>query len=194
MAGYTAIADTGASLLRLLRSLMTPDPVPRPELIGLASPRDAGDLSLSLFLFNVTENGESRRTGMIERGGVLQFPPQAVDLYYLVTAYSNADRLTRSLDEHRILGKAMQIFYDNAVLRPPYQEGSLAESGETPRIAHVAMDSEELVKIWQFGDLPYKLSTVYRVGPVLLDSNRTKEAPRVVERHIGLEIKDGGTA
>ncbi|WP_042163928.1 DUF4255 domain-containing protein [Paenibacillus gorillae] len=194
MAGYTVIADTGASLLRLLRESMTPDPVPRPELIGLASPRDAGDLSLSLFLLNVTENGEARRTKMQDRGGVLQFPPLTVDLYFMITAHSNADRLTRSLDEHRILGKAMQVLYDNSVLRAPFLEGALAESGETARISQVSMENDELMKLWQFGDLSYKLSVVYRVGPVLLDSNRTKAVSRVVERHITIEDKDGGPA
>ncbi|MFX3632984.1 MAG: DUF4255 domain-containing protein [Candidatus Pristimantibacillus sp.] len=193
MAGYTAVADLGASLLRLLRSNMTPDPVPRPDMIGIASPRDAGDLALSLFLFNVKENGEARRTSMQDRGGVLQYPPQALDLYYLVTAHSNADRLTRSLDEHRILGRVMQVLYDNSVIRAPYLEGSLAESGETLRISHIGMEGEEMLKLWQFGDLPYKLSVVYRIGPVLLDSTRSKTVSRVVERHIVLEDKNGGS-
>ena len=192
MGGYTVIADLGASLLRLLRDHLTPDPVPRPDLIGMASPRDAGDLALSLFLFNVKENGEARRTGMVDRGGVLQYPPQALDFYFMMTAHSNADRLTKSLDEHRILGRAMQVLYDNAVLSGPYLEGTLAESGSAIRLTLMSMEGEELMKLWQFGDLPYKLSVVYRVGPVMLDSNRVKPVSRVVERHIVLEEKGGG--
>jgi hypothetical protein len=192
MGGYTVIADLGASLLRLLRDHLTPDPVPRPDLIGMASPRDAGDLALSLFLFNVKENGEARRTGMVDRGGVLQYPPQALDFYFMMTAHSNADRLTRSLDEHRILGRAMQVLYDNAVLSGPYLEGTLAEGSGAIRLTLASMEGEELMKLWQFGDLPYKLSVVYRVGPVMLDSNRVKPVSRVVERHIVLEEKGGG--
>lgn len=192
MGGYTVIADLGASLLRLLRDHLTPDPVPRPDLIGMASPRDAGDLALSLFLFNVKENGEARRTGMVDRGGVLQYPPQALDFYFMMTAHSNADRLTKSLDEHRILGRAMQVLYDNAVLSGPYLEGTLAESSGAIRLTLMSMEGEELMKLWQFGDLPYKLSVVYRVGPVMLDSNRVKPVSRVVERHIVLKEKGGG--
>lgn len=192
MGGYTVIADLGASLLRLLRDHLTPDPVPRPDLIGMASPRDAGDLALSLFLYNVKENGESRRTGMIDRGGVLQYPPQALDFYFIMTAHSNADRLTRSLDEHRILGRAMQVLYDNGVLSGPYLEGTLAEGGSPIRLALMSLEGDELMKLWQFGDMPYKLSVVYRVGPVMLDSNRVKSVSRVVERHIVLEEKGGG--
>ncbi|MDQ0061118.1 DUF4255 domain-containing protein [Paenibacillus harenae] len=192
MGGYTVIADLGASMLRLLRDNLTPDPVPRTDLIGIASPRDAGDLALSLFLFNVKENGEARRTGMQDRGSTLQYPPQSLDFYFLMTAHSNADRLTKSLDEHRILGRAMQVLYDNSVLRSPYLEGTLAESAETIRLSLVSMEGEELLKLWQFGDLPYKLSVVYRVGPVMLDSTRTKSVSRVVERQIVLEEKGGG--
>lgn len=191
MGGYTAVADLGASLLRLLRDNLTPDPVPRPDLIGMASPRDAGDLALSLFLFNIKENGEARRTNMQDRGGVLQYPPQALDLYFLMTAHSSADRLTRSLDEQWILGRAMQLLYDNAVIRSPYLEGTLAEGGETIRISLESLEGDELMKLWQFGDLPYKLSVVYRIGPVMLDSNRSKPVSRVVERQIVLEEKDG---
>lgn len=178
-------------MLSLLRDNLTPDPVPRPDLIGMASPRDAGDLALSLFLFNIRENGESRRTNLQERGGVLQYPPQALDFYYMMTAHSAADRLTRSLDEHRILGRAMQVLYDNSVLRSPYLEGTLAESGESVRISMESMPSDELLKMWQFGDLPYKLTVFYRIGPVLLDSNRVKPVTRVVERRIVLEDKGG---
>ncbi|WP_138752597.1 DUF4255 domain-containing protein [Paenibacillus sinopodophylli] len=192
MGGYTVIADLGASLLRLLRDHLTPDPVPRPDLIGMASPRDAGDLALSLFLYNVKENGESRRTGMIDRGGVLQYPPQALDFFFLMTAHSNADRLTRALDEHRILGRAMQVLYDHSVLSGPYLEGTLAEGGGPIRLSLVSLEGEEMMKLWQFGDTPYKLSVVYRVGPVMLDSNRVKSVSRVVERHIVLEEKGGG--
>jgi len=48
--GYTAIADAGASLVKLLREHMAPDPIPRSDLIGIASPADKGDLALTLYL------------------------------------------------------------------------------------------------------------------------------------------------
>ena len=55
MGSYTIIADAGASLLKLLREQMTPDPVLRPELIGMASPADKGDLVISLYFCSVRE-------------------------------------------------------------------------------------------------------------------------------------------
>lgn len=190
--GYTVIADTGSSLLKLLREQLCPDPVPRPELIGIASPVDKADLVLSLYLFSVRENGESRRNELQAQGGVLKFPPLAVDLHYMITAHSAADVLSRALDEHRILGRAMQVLYDNALLRAPYLEGTLADNQEELRIASESYSTEQLAQAWQFGDSPYKLSLMYRVGPVLLESTRVKPGPRVVERRITLQDKGRG--
>ncbi|MFD0674114.1 DUF4255 domain-containing protein [Cohnella sp. GCM10027633] len=179
-------------MLKLLREQLCPDPVPRPELIGIASPVDKGDLALSLYLFSVRENGESRRNDLIAQGGVLKFPPLAVDLHYLITAHSSADVLSRALDEHRILGRTMQVLYDNALLRGAYLEGTLADNQEDLRIASESYSSDQLAQAWQFGDTPYKLSMMYRVGPVMLESNRVKPGPRVIERRITLQDKGGG--
>ena len=157
----------------------------------MASPVDKGDLALSLYLCSIRENGEARRNEMLPQGGVLRYPPLAVDLQYMLTAHSAADLHTRILDEHRILGKAMQVLYDNSVLRGPYLEGTLLENGEELRITPENLSSDQLTQLWQFGDNPYKLSLVYRIGPVLLESNRVKPGSRVLERRITLRDKGG---
>ncbi|WP_337914027.1 DUF4255 domain-containing protein [Cohnella zeiphila] len=192
MGGYTAIADAGASLLKLLRENMTPDPIPRPDLIGIASPADKGDLALSLYLCAVRENGDARRNEMQLQGGVMRYPPLTVDLHYLLTPHSTADLQTRALDEHRLLGRAAQVLYDHSIVRSPYLEGTLAENEEELRITSVGLEPDQITRYWSFGDLPYKLSLVYRVGPVLLESNRVKPTSRVVERRIKLQEKEGG--
>lgn len=192
MGSYTVIADAGASLLKLLREEMTPDPVTRPELIGMASPADKGDLNISVYICAVRENSESRRTEMLIEGDMLRYPPRSIDLECLITAHSNADILTRTLDEHRLLGKVAQILHDNGVLRGPMLEGSLADSDAGLKISPLPYDTEDLTRLWQFGDAPYKLSLAYRIGPVHLDSNRVKPAARVVERRITLREKERG--
>ncbi|MBD2846097.1 DUF4255 domain-containing protein [Paenibacillus sp. IB182496] len=191
IAGYTVIADVGSTLIKLLRDQMTPEPVAQPELIGMASPADKGDLSLSLYLFNIKENGESRRTQMQPLGtGELQYPPLAINLHYLLTAHSAADMQSRTLDEHRMLGRALQLLHDHAVIRGPLLQGGLAESGEEIQIAVESIASDTLTGFWNFGDAPYKMSLVLRVGPVFLDSTRTRKASRVIEREIRLQDKD----
>jgi hypothetical protein len=189
--GYTVIADVGASLLKLLREQLSPDPVPRPDLIGMASPVDKGDFVLSLYLCSIRENGEARRNEMQPQGGELRYPSLAVDLHYLLTAHSTADLHTRTLDEHRVLGRVMQVLYDNSVIRNPYLEGTLSENNEELRITAENLATEQLSQLWQFGDIPYKLSLAYRVGPILLESNRVKPGPRVVQRSITLRDKGG---
>lgn len=182
------IADVGASLLKLLREHMTPDPIPQPELIGLASPADKGDLYLSLFLYNILENGENRQTQMVARGTeAIQFPPMTVNLYYLLTAHSTAELQSRVVDEHRILGRAMQVLYDHSVLRGPSAVGTLAEMGEEVRVVMEPLTGEALTRMWNFADLPYRLSIAYRVGPVHIDSTRVRTTKRVVERDFRIQ-------
>ncbi|CAN7737565.1 DUF4255 domain-containing protein [Paenibacillus sp. LjRoot153] len=179
---YSVIADVSASLVKLLRENMTPDPIPQPEMIGLASPVDKGDFYLSLYLYNVRESGNNRQTHMIARGtNEIQFPPMVVDLSYLLTVQSPAELSSRALDEHRILGRAMQVFYDHSILRGSMTVGTLAEQDEEVRIVMEPFKGESLMNMWNFSDTPYRLSVAYTVGPVHIDSTRIKTTKRVSE-------------
>ncbi|WP_275667892.1 DUF4255 domain-containing protein [Paenibacillus oryzisoli] len=179
---YSVIADVSASLLKLLRENMTPDPIPQPEMIGLASPVDKGDFYLSLYLYNVRESGNNRQTHMIARGtNEIQFPPMVVDLSYLLTVQSPAELSSRALDEHRILGRAMQVFYDHSILRGSMTVGTLAEQDEEVRIIMDPFKGESIMNMWNFSDTPYRLSVAYTVGPVHIDSTRIKTTKRVSE-------------
>lgn len=185
---FTVIADVGASIVKLLREQMTPEPISQPEMIGLASPADKGDLFLSLYLYNIRDNGENRQTRMIARGtNAIQHPPMAVDLYYWLTAYSTAELSSRALDEHRILGRAMQVLYDHSVLRGSSVVGTLADQNEEVRIVLDTLNGDQLTRMWNFADVPYQLSVGYVVGPVNIDSTRVKTTKRVLERDFRIE-------
>ncbi|MBU7314212.1 DUF4255 domain-containing protein [Paenibacillus oleatilyticus] len=190
MADYTVIADVGNTLVKLLREHLTPKLLSQPEAIGLASPTDKGDFQLTLFLYSIQENTENRRTNMIGRGtDTLQYPPMALNLVYLVTCHSASELATRSFDEHRIMGKVMQVFHDHAVLRGSSLQGSLADSNEAIRIMPQPITLENAVSL--FSNTPYKLSLSYVVGPVYLDSTRTKQTTRVAEAQFKLEEREG---
>ncbi|MEI7025315.1 DUF4255 domain-containing protein [Paenibacillus sp. y28] len=189
MADYTVIAEVGQTLVQLLRQEMTPEPIGQPEHIGLAPPADKGDLSLSLFLYTVRDNPEHRRTTMISKGSTQQYPPMAVNLHYLVTAHSASDIHSRSVDEHRMLGKVMQVFHDHAVLRGSQLIGSLAERNEELRITREELAMENAFGFFQ--EEPYKLSLSYMVGPVFIDSIRTKPVKRVLEAEFRLQEAEG---
>ena len=121
---------------------------------------------------------------------MLQFPPSALDLHYLITPYSNADLQSRTLYEHRIIGRALQVLYDNAIVRSPFLQGSLAENSEELRITVDSLSTDTLTGMWNFGDMPFRLSIPIRVGPVYIDSTRVRPTSRVVERQLRLEEKE----
>jgi hypothetical protein len=181
---YTVIADVGLTILQLLRDNMVNEPIPQPEFIGLSHPNDKGDLSLSLFLYTVKESAD-RQTQMLSRGqNTLQFPPLTVELFYLLTAHSAAELQTRALDEHRILGKALQVLYDNSIIKGQALQGSLADTNEELRIVMENLSLDTLISL--FPNSPYKLSVCFSVGPVLIESTRVKATKRVIERDISI--------
>lgn len=174
------IADIGLSLVKVLREALVPDLVPHPDGVGLAHPNDKGDMNLSIWLFEIKENTEFRTSDMIDQGDVVRYPPIALDLTYLITAHSSSDVLTRAIDEHRIIGKTMQVLHDHNILRGDDLVGSLAGTGGSYRIAKEELPMETAVSL--FPNTPYKLSLCYKVGPVYLDSTRTRPVSRVRER------------
>lgn len=169
-------------MLALLRKEMTPEPISQPELIGLCSPAQPGDLALALFLYEIRESQE-RQHAMISEGlEQLRYPPMTVNLSYMLTAHSPAEQHTRMQDEHRILGRAMQVLYDNAILRGEQLQGSLAGMNTELRVVMEQPPFDKLIHL--FPHVPYKLSVCYSVGPVYIDSMRTRSTKRVLERDI----------
>lgn len=188
MADYMVIADVGQSLVNLLRENMTPEPIAQPESIGLASPADKADISLGLFLYSIQEYGEIRQTQMRYKSeNKLQYPPIVLDLYYLLTAYSTAEQASKAIDEHRILGRAMQVLYDNSILRSSQLLGTLGEYNEEVRTVIENVPIEVLTRIWNFPNIPYRLSVAYKVGPVNIDSTRFRETHRIKKADFNIE-------
>jgi len=189
---YTVITDVGNSLVRLLQKNMVPEPVSKPEMIGLCAPNDPGDFQLTLYLYHIEENGEFRQTSMITEGAnKFRYPPMSLKLYFLLTSHSKTGINSRSADESMIIGRAMQVFYDNAVIASDNLEGVLRENGEGIQITFNKLSYEELQRIWSFPNTPYKLSVGYVVQPVLLSSTKTREVKRVTEADFTMDVFEG---
>jgi len=179
---YTAIADVGLSLTKLLQDSLTPEPIKKAGNIGLCSPAERGDFQLTLYLYNIEESGEYRINTMTDLpDGSQQYPPKTFFLYYLLTAYSNADVKAKAMDEHKMLGKAIQLFHDTPVLSGSMLEGSLKGSDLEVRVEVKNLTYDEMMRIWHFKDVPYSLSLAYRVGPVYIESTRIRKTTRVVK-------------
>ncbi|MGB3367338.1 MAG: DUF4255 domain-containing protein [Acidaminobacteraceae bacterium] len=177
-----AIADVGMSLVQLLQESLVPEPISKAPNIGLCSPADKGDFQLTLYLYNIEESSEFRVTQMIDLpDGSQQYPPKVFYLNYLITAYSSTDIKSKALDEHKIIGKAIQMFHDNPVLQKSQLIGSLQESNQEIKVEVKNLTYDEMMRIWHFNDVPYSLSIAYRVGPIYIDSKRIKNTPRVTK-------------
>ena len=175
------------SLVKVLREALVPDLIAHPDAIGLAPPHDRGDMILTVFLYEIKENTEHRVSDMIDQGGELRYPPIALDLSYLITAHSSSDAMTRAIDEHRIIGRTMQVLHDHNVLRGEDLAGSLAGSGESFRITKTEVPLDTAANL--FPDKQYRLSLGYSIGPVYLDSTRTRSVSRVRERDVRVKRK-----
>ena len=113
----------------------------------------------------------------------LKYPPLSLSLFYLVTPHTgNIEK------DHIILGKVMQIFHDNSILRGSGLHENLV--GEELRLILTHLSIDDLNKVWTliYGSKPYKLSVCYEVTPVAIESMREREVTRVTERE--LEIHD----
>ena len=186
MSDYTAIADVGKTLKKLLWDNIKDDNTAKSiieseDQITLSSPEEIeSDKRLSLFLYQVTENDYLKNQEMQSVNSTkLKYPPLSVNLFYMVMPHTQ----NREKD-HIIVGKVMQIFYDNAILRGSILQGSLA--GDELKLILNPLSMDELNKIWNVmsKSKPYKLSVCYEVTPVRIESMREREVKRVIEREV----------
>ncbi len=184
MSDYNAISDVGKTLIKLLWDNIKDDShvssiIESEDQITLSSP-DESDKKLSLFLYQVTENAYLKNEEMQSLNSKkLKYPPLTLSLFYLVTPH------TQNMDSvHIILGKVMQIFHDNSILKGSVLQDSLV--GDELRLILNPLSMDELNKIWTVisKTKTYKLSVCYEVTPVAIDSMREREVTRVTEREL----------
>ena len=188
---YSILADTGMSMIKLLKDNMVPEPVQNPDMIGLCSPYDKGDFVLCMHLYDIQENGENRLVDMETLTSDKQkYPPLSLTLYYMMTVISNEEVATRSLNEQRIFGKAMQVLFDNPVLTVNSLVGAALDNSEPINIIPHNMTFEEKSKLWNFQNSPFRMSMFYKVAPVYVESTRIRQARRVVETNYSVEKKE----
>jgi hypothetical protein len=182
MSEYVVINDISSTLLNLLKAdtsgLIAADH------IALSSPSDiVEDTSprLGLFLYHIGENKHLKNQEM-QAGdpGMSRYPPLPLNLFYLLTAYGQ----TRET-EQQIIGRAMQIFYDHAVIGGSLLQGSLAGTNEEIIVAFNPLPIEDMNKLWSMlGSKPYRLSVTYQVSTALIDSTRQRADDRIIQRTV----------
>lgn len=196
MSSYTVVAAVSSKLQEILWDEFEPDSVIHPSIISgkeaivfknpTETARDS-DNRLSLWLYQITENEFLKNQPMLRGNGhdTAQFPPLALNLFYLITPFAPAGDPE---SEQLLLGKTMQVLYDNAtVLLRDTTKGE--EVAEELRIIFCRLTLEELTRIWEALQEPYRLSVCYQVRVTRIDSHRKPSHARVVERIAGFEEK-----
>jgi len=174
MSDYTVISAVSRSLRHILRQDITDsaDPQLHGTEVYLLSPKemqDAGDSSgISVWLYKVSRMAEmlNEPPERIVANQIVR-TPLPVLLYYLITPVTK-DPLGR----HTLLGKVLQIFNDNSILRGADLHGVLKGTTEQLRINLEALSLEELSLVWEALSEPYQLSVTYLVQVVKIDSER----------------------
>jgi hypothetical protein len=167
MADYGVISDVSTSLMTLLdqdlrklngRALLD-------DLSGAAPP----GLTLTITLYEILEDAPSRNRPRPQRPDgtavVSTKPPMALRLHYLLTPWGG-DPLT----EQKILGRAMQALYDDAILAGTELLGGLQGSADSLKITLIPLSLEDRSRVWYAIQKPYRLSVNYEVRVVNLDA------------------------
>lgn len=135
---------------------------------------------INIFLYQSLANAAWRNLDMPNRvkPGETSKPPLALNLYYLITAYGKDN----DIEDHRLLGIAMRILHDNALLHPKQIEGVLADSDlhnqvERISITPITLSLEEVSKLWGTFQTQYRISAAYQVSVVLIESAQAVKAP-----------------
>ncbi len=176
MSDYTVLAEVGESLVGVLWQEIQLDPqvnalIDNESRISLESPADlVGNdaVRLSIYLYRIVEDASTKNRFPVQGNGAqLRKPSLTLDLFYLVTPLVGAPR-----EQQIVLGKAMQVLYDRAILEGPDLVGTLASSGEELRVILNPVSLEETARVWQALEMSYRLSVCYTVRVAMVDSTR----------------------
>lgn len=199
MTNFRAIAGVSSTLRSLLRDRMelgvdVSIAPPDVTITGMTGRR------VNLYLYQVSENGFLKNQEIAGRGHPADYghPPLSLDLHYLVTSYgSSEDAVDADLEAQQILGDAMRVFHDHAVISEALHENDNPAGplildptlvGEFERIKIMLQPAtlEEFSKIWTaLPEVNFRRSVAYQISVVQIESQRRRPAPLPVrERRV----------
>lgn len=130
---------------------------------------------LNLFLYQVLENAFAKNQLWSSRSATdQQYPPLAINLYYMLTPYAKD-----TLSAHQVLSHAIGILHDHAIVSGSQLGGTLPLVVEQLAIVLCPMTLEELTRIWNALQSPYRLSVCYEVRIALIESQIRQAVTRV---------------
>ncbi len=167
------IAEVTQTLTNLLAGLDVTHDSPA-ELNG----GDGSFEKINLYLYQVLEHAYTKNQPPISvDAGTTQETPLTLRLYYMLTPYASDP-----LSAHKVLGDAMQIFYDNALVPETKMTETVRLATDKLAIVLLAAKLDDLTRLWNALQSPYRLSVLYEVRVVPIASTLTADITRVQTR------------
>ena len=185
MANADVISAVSETLeARLTAGLSTlGNPPPTAQLHDLVTDVPTDPPTVTLFLYQVLEDRTVRnrpKTSRIVNGNVVTArPPLGLALHYMISAWGG-DRHT----EQRMLGRVLQILYDDAVLDGPELLGVLAGTPAMLNVSLQPLTLDDRARVWWAIGQTYRLSVNYEVRVANLDPETEQSTAPVLERHV----------
>jgi hypothetical protein len=189
-----AIAATTLTLQTILQTAIVNDPSDTDltdTTVTILPPDKARSNSsanqLNLFLYQILPDAAWRNMNIPNQvmPGETGNPPLALTLHYLITAFGKDNDTTLPYGHH-LLGKAMSVLYDHALLgpdeirtyaTPSFPANNLDQQIERVRITLQPLTLDEIAKLWSGLVTQYRLSVGYEVSVMLIDSTQPKKTP-----------------
>ena len=181
MSSANVITDVSETLRSILNDHLNPTGglpnVGVPVTVTVDNPqRSAGeDLRVNLYLYHILQDESRRNTGPRLYTSATDYyqEPLALKLYYMVTAFA-----PEGATEHRLIGEAIQAFYQHRSLDGAVLKGSLATGpirADKMQLVMLNQDLETLHRIWGNFQEALRPSTTYEVEGVFLDASPANE-------------------
>jgi hypothetical protein len=165
MSDFAAIRAVSESLRIVIENQITLAGVTVSE----RSPRqmvEANVNGISVWLYRVTRNEFILNNPPARPApNLLSRKPFPVNLHYLISFFMPDVR-----DEQLLLGRIVQVFNDQPVLRGSDLVGSLAGEDSEFRIHFETLTLEELTRVWNSLQEPYRTSVSYLVEIIQIES------------------------
>jgi hypothetical protein len=176
------MSTTIGKVTESLKNLLVGEMVPATN-VTLISPGDTSGQNkrINLFLYRIIENPHLSNRDWLPKPGTtnqLVYPPLALNLFYLMTPFAPLDPQTGLADAHGLLGEAMRVLYENAIIPQTYLENGLKE-GEV-KVTLLPLDLEQLSKIWTALNKDFRLSVAYEVSYVEIPAEEERPLPKRV--------------
>lgn len=187
-----AVSDTLQTVLTDALSILLPAPAPVASVHDLQTPIPSSPAQLTLFLFEVGEDPSARNRPRVRSVAppdvTLRKPPMALLLRYLLTPFSG-DRLT----DQKILGRVLQVLYDEAIISGSVLRGVLAGTDQALKVTLAPLSLDERARVWYSVQKPYRLSVSYEVRVINLDAIKVDEITPVASRQADFATPEVGS-